>query len=170
MDLEIREAKAADYGEMCTLFDEGDAFHRQSLPHIFQEPTGPVRDRGYVLGLISDEAVGLFVAGAENQLVGLVCVIIRESPPVPIFVPRRYAVIDSLVVKARFRRAGIGRALVETAQEWAVTSGADSIELNVWEFNRGAVEFYQQLGFATASRKMARRLRLTNSHQDFRKT
>jgi ribosomal protein S18 acetylase RimI-like enzyme len=32
------------------------------------------------------------------------------------------------------------------------------IELNVWEFNRGAMAFYRQLGYRTTSRKMSKRL------------
>jgi ribosomal protein S18 acetylase RimI-like enzyme len=91
--------------------------------------------------------------------------VIRESealefyaaPEAPIFVRRRYAVIDNVVVKKKFRRAGVGRALVEKAHEWAVAEGADSIELNVWEFNREAIEFYRTLGYETTSRKMSRR-------------
>jgi len=158
MKLSIREAVASDYDDLCSLFDEGDALHRESLPHVFQKSEGPVREEEYVLGLTSDEAVGLFVAEVGNRIVGLVCVVIRESPAVPILVPRRYAVVDNLVVRESLRRAGIGRALMEKAHAWALAKGADVIELNVWEFNEGAREFYHRLGYETASRKMSRRL------------
>jgi ribosomal protein S18 acetylase RimI-like enzyme len=66
--------------------------------------------------------------------------------------------IDNLAVRKGFRRAGIGRALMEKAHEWALAKGVDIIELNVWEFNQGAIEFYHGLGYETASRKMSRRL------------
>jgi GNAT superfamily N-acetyltransferase len=158
MELSIREAVASDYDELCDVFDEGDALHRDNLPRIFQKPRGAVRGRDYVLGLIADEAVGFFVAQVGDRLVGLICVMIKESPEVPIFVRRRYTVVNDLVVKDGFRRAGIGRALMEKAHDWAVAEGADSIELNVWEFNREAIEFYQTLGYETASRKMNKRL------------
>jgi GNAT superfamily N-acetyltransferase len=158
MELSIREAVASDYDELCDVFDEGDALHRDNLPRIFQKPRGAVRGRDYVLGLIADEAVGFFVAQVGDRLVGLICVMIKESPEVPIFVRRRYTVVNDLVVKDGFRRAGIGRALMEKAHDWAVAEGADSIELNVWEFNREAIDFYQTLGYETASRKMNKRL------------
>ncbi len=154
----IRKAVASDYDNLCALFDQADTLHRKSLPQIFQKPSGVVRGRDYVLGLIADESVGLFVAQVEGRLVGLICVMIRESPEIPIFVRRRYAVIESVVVAEEHRRAGIGRGLVEKAHQWAVAEGADSIELNVWEFNQGAVEFYERLGYETASRKMSKRL------------
>lgn len=158
MKLSIREAAASDYHALCALFDEEDALHREYLPRVFHKPRGAVRSRDYVLGLIADEAVGFFVAQVGDRLVGLICVVIRESPEVPIFVRRRYAVVDNVVVKEAFRRAGIGRALMENAHEWAAAQGADSMELNVWEFNQGAIEFYQTLGYETASRKMSKRL------------
>ena len=153
----IRKASAADYEALRSLFEEGDALHREHLPHIFQRPQGPARGRDYVLGLIADPDVGLFVAQAEGQLVGLICVLVREAPAVPILVPRRYAVVDNLVVSEGFRREGIGRALMERAQAWAVAQGVEAIELNVWEFNRGAMAFYWQLGYQTASRKMSKK-------------
>lgn len=159
MQLNIREAVASDYASLCVLLDEGDALHREHLPGIFQKPKGAVRERDDVLGLIADEAVGFFVAHVRDQLVGLICVVIRESPEMPIVVRRRYALVDNVVVKREFRQTGIGRALMENAHAWAVAAGAESIELNVWAFNQAAIEFYKTLGFETASRKMNKRLR-----------
>jgi GNAT superfamily N-acetyltransferase len=158
MKLSIREAVASDHDDLCALFDEGDALHRENLPWIFQKPRGAVRERDHVLGLITDEAVGFFVAEVRDRLVGLICTVIRESSEIPIFVRRRYAVVDDVVIKREFRRTGIGRALMEKAHEWALAEGAGSIELNVWEFNQEAIEFYKTLGYETASRKMSKRL------------
>lgn len=159
MKVNIREAVASDYESLCILFDEGDALHQEKLPRIFQKPGGAVRERDYVLNLITDETAGLFVAQAGDRLTGLICITIRESPGLPIFVQRRYAVIDSVVVAEAFRRTGVGRALMEKAHEWSAARGAESIELNVWEFNREAIAFYETLGYETASRKMNKRLR-----------
>jgi ribosomal protein S18 acetylase RimI-like enzyme len=158
MDSSIRKAVASDYVGLCSLFDEVDALHQESLPQIFQKPRGCVREQDYVLGLIAEEAVGLFVAQIGDRLVGLICVRIKESSKVPILVERRYAAVDSVVVTREYRRVGIGRALVEKAHEWAVAEGAASIELNVWEFNQGAIGFYEELGYETVSRKMSKQL------------
>jgi GNAT superfamily N-acetyltransferase len=90
-------------------------------------------------------------------------VITRASPEIPIFVPRRYAVVDLAVVKEACRRTGVGRALMARAHEWALARGAESVELNVWEFKYDAIEFYRALGYETASRKMSKRLREVRS-------
>jgi ribosomal protein S18 acetylase RimI-like enzyme len=158
MELTIREATAADYADICDIFEEADALHRDHLPHIFQKPPGPVREQEYILGLLADENAGLFLAQLGSQVVGLVCVLAREAPAVPTFVPRRYATVDSLVVKQSFRRRGIGRALMERAQAWAQAKGLDNIELHVWDFNQEAIAFYEQLGYENLSRRMGKRL------------
>jgi len=43
-------------------------------------------------------------------------------------------------------------------QEWASVKGAIAIELNVHEFNRGAISFYRKLGYDTVSQKMSKLL------------
>lgn len=143
----IRKATSQDYDELCVVMDQIDALHRDNAPHLFQKPTGPVRDRDYILGLLADENVGLFVAEQEGKLVGFVHVVIRDAPAVPIFVPRRYAIIDSIAVREEYRGQGIGHALMAPAHDWAIAKGATSVELNVYEFNKHAIAFYQALGY-----------------------
>lgn len=158
MEVNIRNAVAEDYPALCELFDGVDALHRDNLPHIFQRPDGSIRDQEYFLGLMADENVGLFVAEIDGELIGFIHVIIRDAPPLPIFVPRRYAIIDSLGVKTEAQGRGIGRKLMDIAREWALAKGATAIELNVYEFNQTAIAFYQKLGYCTLSRKMIKRL------------
>jgi len=154
MDPRVRKATMDDYASVCALFDEMDALHRNHLPHIFQEPEGAARERDYYLGLIADENMALFVAEAGQQLVGFVHAIVRDAPALPVFVPRRCAIVDSIVVRSGFQKHGIGRRLMEKMQEWAIAKGATSIELNVYEFNEAAIAFYEGLGYLTLSRKM----------------
>jgi ribosomal protein S18 acetylase RimI-like enzyme len=158
MEVSIHKATAEDYNTLCELFDEADALHRGTLPHIFQKPNGPVRERDYYWGLIADENVGLFVAEVGEKLVGFVHAVIRDAPAISVFVPRRYAIVDGIGVKSEFQNHGIGRMLMDTVHEWAIAKGATSIELNVYEFNKTAIAFYQRLGYETLSRKMSRAL------------
>ena len=158
MEVSIRKATAEDYNALCELFDEVDALHRGNLLHIFQKPNGPVRERDYYLGLIADENVGLFVAEVGEELVGFVHAVIRDAPPIPVFVPRRYAIVESIGVKLECQKHGIGRMLMDIVHEWAIAKGATAIELNVYEFNKSAMAFYRRLGYETVSWKMSRAL------------
>jgi ribosomal protein S18 acetylase RimI-like enzyme len=111
------------------------------------------------VGLIADEHVGLWVAETGEKLVGFIHAIVKDSPVIPILVPRRYAIVDNLVVKSEFHNHGIGRILMDRVQEWAIANGATSIELNVYEFNEAAISFYERLGYQSLSRKMSKELK-----------
>lgn len=154
----IREAKKQDYEDLCSLIEQIDGLHRDNLPHIFQKTDGPARQREYILGLIGADNVCVFVAEESDQLIGFVNLFVRSSTDIPILVPRCFALIENLVVDERYRWRGIGRALLEHAQEWAVEQGATSIELTVYEFNRTARSFYERLGYETESRRMSKKL------------
>ena len=158
MEISVRKATANDYGTLCELFDEIDALHRDHLPHLFQKPGGAAREQDYYLGLIADENVALLVAEADEKLVGFGHTIVRDTPVFPVFVPRRYAIVEGIVVKSGFQNHGIGRILMDKMQEWATAKGAASIELNVYEFNKTAISFYERLGYQTLSRKMSKEI------------
>ena len=159
MEISVRKATADDYSSLCELFNEMDALHRDALPHIFQQPDGAAREKDYYLGLIADESVALLVAEAGGNLVGFVHAMVRDVPAFPVFVPRRYAIVDGIVVRSAFQHRGIGRRLMDNMQLWAVANGAASIELNVYEFNEPAISFYERLGYQTLSRKMSKELK-----------
>lgn len=159
MEINVRKATAEDYNALCELFDEGDALHRDNLPHIFQKPDGAAREQDYYLGLVADENVALFVAEVDEKLVGFVHAIVRDAPAIPVFVPRCYAIVDGIVVKSGFQNQGIGKILMDKMQEWAIAGGATTIELNVYEFNETAISFYERLGYQALSRKMSKELK-----------
>jgi ribosomal protein S18 acetylase RimI-like enzyme len=159
MKISVRKATADDYNSLCELFDEIDTLHRDNLPHIFQKPSGAAREPDYYLELIADENVALFVADAGKQLVGFVHALVRDTPAFPVFITRRYAIVDGIAVKSGFQNHGIGRILMDKMQEWAIAKGATSIELNVYEFNTSAISFYERLGYRTFSRKMSKELK-----------
>ncbi len=43
-------------------------------------------------------------------------------------------------------------------EEWAVTEGAEEIELNVMRFNSNAFEFYKKSGFEAVFTRMAKKI------------
>lgn len=163
MDINVRTATVADYSALCALFAEIDRLHNANLPHIFQKPSDVAREADDYAALIADERVALLVAEASETLVGFVHAVVREAPALPMFMPRRYVVVNELVVKSGFQGQGTGSSLMEKVQEWASANDATSIELNVYEFNHPAIAFYKQLGFQPVSRKLSKELPKNNS-------
>lgn len=159
MELVIREATLLDYENLCELFDEADKLHRDHFSERLQEPKGPARDKKFIFDLLANQAVGLFVVESDGKLLGLVQAAVKVAPPMSIFVPRCYVIVDTLVVKEGFRQQGIGQKLMDRVHHWAISKGASDVELNVYEFNKEANAFYQKLGYKTISRKMSKSLR-----------
>jgi ribosomal protein S18 acetylase RimI-like enzyme len=123
---------------------------------VFRVGDGAARTEDFIFKLIEDEDTALLVAETGEEVVGLVHVVTRAASDFSCVVPRRYANVESLAVRAGSRRQGIGSALMEEARRWAAGKGLAGIELTVWEFNTGALALYEELGYTTASRKLWR--------------
>jgi GNAT superfamily N-acetyltransferase len=88
----------------------------------------------------------VLVAEINGSVQGLVHAYIRpamEKPPEP--------VIQALVVDRDMRRAGIARALMDEAENWAVDLGFDSISLHTQTARADAIAFYDSLGYKRAT-------------------
>jgi len=154
----IRPAQAEDYEALCSVLAEADLMHRSALPDLFRVTEGPARDREYIADIIASENSVIMMAEIKGELVGALEARILEAPAIPIMVPRRYAVVDNVVVKQEHRRLGIGRALMDQAHHWAKDRGVSQIELSVYEFNKPALSFYRKLGYRTTSRRLRKTL------------
>lgn len=75
----------------------------------------------------------------------------EESPH--LFVPDRIAELESVVISASARRAGIGGALCRAVLDWSCTQGATEVVLEVRAASSAAVALYAGLGFTLAARR-----------------
>ena len=156
--MQIRAATPPDLSVLEKLFAEVDAHHRVLLPERFRAPDGPVRTEQHLLGLVTSSDSAVLLADDDGDAVGFATVVVRDTPPVPVFVPGRVGVVDTLGVAARARRRGVGRMLMAAAEAWLRERGARDLELTVYEVNADAIAFYESLGYRLLSRRMARTL------------
>jgi ribosomal protein S18 acetylase RimI-like enzyme len=70
----------------------------------------------------------------------------------------RHAHIFLLYVVSEHRRRGIGKALMEYVENWAMTRGDRQIGLQVFKSNQPALNLYNQLGYETQSLWMVKSL------------
>jgi ribosomal protein S18 acetylase RimI-like enzyme len=156
--MNIREANIHDLKDLNLLYDELDSFHITSLPAVFQRPRKRLRDQDYFVKAFSDPERVIFLA-EDKEIIGLVEILTRQSSANTILVPLKFAVVVDIVVKKQFQGKGIGHALMEQAETWAKEQKASLIELDVWEFNKEAKNFYESLDYETVTRKMWKRLK-----------
>ena len=62
--------------------------------------------------------------------------------------------IHEFGVDEAFRRQGAATAMIGFIRDYAAKNGFRRVELNMWEFNQGALAFYEAAGFATYRRYM----------------
>lgn len=155
--MKIRAVVQADHPRVDALFEQVDALHRDALPGVFRATPGPARSEAWLAERIAREDAALLVAD-DGGVVGLVEVREAHAPDSPLFQPRRYAVVDTLVAQPDRRGQGIGRALMDAAHAWAKSRDLDDVEVHVWEINPAARGFYEALGYTTRSRKLGRSL------------
>jgi diamine N-acetyltransferase len=154
----IRQAAAGDTERLLKLFAELDGFHLRAAPDRFVKP-----DPGYNHAEIQthtgqpDAAILVAEDSAFPHLIGFATVRVREFPALGVAPARRYAEIPHLGVAGHARRHGVGRALVREALAFAQAQGASALELDVQEFNAGAIAFYEAIGFRAQSRRMGMR-------------
>ena len=71
---------------------------------------------------------------------------------------RDYLDVDEFCVDENYRRQGIAGAMIHFIRDYAKEKGFNRLELNMWEFNRGALAFYEAAGFRTYRRYMEMKL------------
>ena len=158
MDINIRVASESDFAAICGVLEEGDALHRTALPDVFQPTNEEIRPRDFFLARMRGPDSVVLIACEAEFVRGVAEVVMKKVESRVMTRARRYGVLDNLVVATTHRRRGIGKRLVAESICWAKERGARQIELNVWEFNQGAIAMYDRLGFETLRQTMGIRL------------
>lgn len=122
----IREARESDVPAVIALFGMLDDLHRTGAPHQFRGSSQAPRSAQFVLALIRDLNGALIVAEAGARIVGHLAVTIESVADRGPLIPRRYAQVQDLIVTTSMRRLGIGKALVQAAERWALARGVNS--------------------------------------------
>jgi diamine N-acetyltransferase len=160
LNFSIRLAVVEDFLAISSLIGETDELHRAARPDLFRKPEGPPRDFEFIANLIAGPNSAILAAedDASGELVGFVIVRILEVAPNCARRARRFAEIGNLGVAKHARRRGIGETLVKHTFQWASARDVDAIELVVYEFNAGAISFYEALGFDVITRRLGYRM------------
>jgi ribosomal protein S18 acetylase RimI-like enzyme len=154
-EAEVRRARHQDWPAVQALLREVDELHARLAPTYFRASE---RAEAEWQRLLADPAAAAWVALAPagsagaRPPVGFLSLHVYDTPADPAMVPRRRGHVETLVVAARQRRRGIGRALLQTAAAWARGQGAVEMVLSTWAGNGEADAFYERLGYRVLTR------------------
>jgi GNAT superfamily N-acetyltransferase len=140
----VRQATPEDVPSLVALFQELDRM--QADWRVFTPRPGFYDEVGakYREALGHPDAVVVVAEDDEGEVVGMAY---GESRTPSRFSDERALELSGVVVRAGYRGRGVGRELVGEAARFAAERGIGWIELKTFAPNRGAMEFWEDLGF-----------------------
>lgn len=155
--MSVRFAKAEDLDRVNELRKQVNDLHSEALPAIFKKGF-PEELRDYVFAIFGDPLKKILVCERDDAICGVAILNHITRPSTPFMHERDFLDIDEFCVDEACRRQGVASELIDFISDYAKSQGFDRIELNKWEFNSGALEFYEAAGFTTYRRYMEKKL------------
>ena len=142
----IRKALEKDIPAINELLEQVLSVHANGRPDVFKANTKKYTDAELAL-LLQNENTPIFVAVDSNERVhGYVFCVFEEVKSHAILQDVKYLYIDDLCVRSTSRKQGIGKELYNFAVAFAKEYNCQQIRLNVWNLNKGAMQFYEKCG------------------------
>lgn len=149
----VRFAEEKDLNRVNELRKQVNDIHVEGRPDIFKAGFGQeIRDFAKVI--LNGENSDIIVVERDNLICGMACVDYVSKPETPYGKARSFYHVQEIAVDKAFRRQGVARELFEFMKRDAKERKLDKIELDVWEFNESAREFYLAVGFHEIRRWM----------------
>ena len=154
----IRFAKADELDAVNELRRQVNDLHVAGRPDTFK-PGFCEELRNFIHTIWEDPQREIVVAELEGRIVGFAVLNHIVRPENPFMYERDFLDIDEFAVDKNHHRQGIASEMVRFIVEHAREKDYSRVELNMWEFNRNALAFYEAAGFTTYRRYMEIRLK-----------
>lgn len=149
----VRFAEEKDLERINELRKQVNDMHVRGRPDIFKP--GFCREmQDLARELLQSEDGNIIVAERKGVICGMACVAYITKPESPYNLERKIYHVEEIAVDEGVRRQGTGTEMMEFMRQDARRRGFDRIELDVWEFNESAIEFYESNGFVVFRRFM----------------
>ena len=145
--MNIRHANPTDSHLLSTLCLDVQRLHAEHHADIFKMPVHEDFAKAFFDELLTDETTSIFIAEIEQEALGYVVCKLTERQESPFTYARRFLMIDQIGVRPAARGWGVGAALIQRAEELAKELGVQRIQLDSWDFNSRAHQFFERVGF-----------------------
>ncbi len=153
----VRFAKETELEQINVLRKQVNDLHVSGKPEIFKPGFSPEL-RDYIHAIWNDPEKEIVTAEMDGRVCGFAVLNHIIRPENPFMYERDYLDIDEFGVDTDCRRKGVASAMIEFIRNYAKEKGFRRLELNMWEFNQGALAFYEATGFRTYRRYMEMKL------------
>ena len=108
----------------------------------------------------------VLVAEDDGKVAGFVTVLTKVSSGELQDGDREYALISDLIVRASYRRQGLGQRLLDAAEQFAQSKQVSCMRIGVLAGNIAAEELYATNGYRTLFSELEKDLSKTAQHSD----
>ena len=141
----IRKAQEKDIERIYQLLEQVLRVHANGRPDVFKGK-GSKYSREQIKDIIACEKTPVFVADDNGTIKGYAFLEIEDRAETGALNAIKSLYVDDICVDESARGQGIGTLLYEKAKELAKEKNCYNLTLNVWDFNKNALKFYEKLG------------------------
>lgn len=145
--MDIRFANTDDIPGMLELLRQVGQVHHDIRPDIFR-PGCQKYDTAALTELLQDPTRPIFIADEGGHVAGYCFCVHKYCQDHPVMADRKELYIDDLCVDQACRGSGIATQLFHAVHRYALEQGFDTVTLNVWCGNNGAMAFYEKMGMS----------------------
>ena len=151
--MEIRFARENELDRVNELRKQVNELHVEGKPDVFKPGFGDEL-RDFIYTIWEDPEQEIVVADADGIICGFAVIHHIYKAENPFMHERDFIDIDEFCVDEGYRRQGVASAMITFIKNYTKEKGFKRLELNMWEFNQSALEFYENAGFKTFRRYM----------------
>ena len=157
MDFTVRKAVLEDCHRILPLQEQISKLHFEGRPDLFKNETRTYAEEQFQKWLDSPTHI-LLIAEVDGEIAGYAFSWVLQYRDHPTYQNFDSFYIDDIFVLEKFRRSGIGKALMAQCKEEAKRLNCKNLDLGVWSFNQDAIAFYESCGLKERAKRMELRL------------
>lgn len=153
----IRKAEIEDFNKVHRLIMQVHKLHVKERTDIYKD-VDPMNFEEFKNELSNSNNIYL-VAQLENKIVGICFSQIKEISNNRIMKDRKILNIGDICIDKKYQRNGIGKKLYNQIVQIAKEKNIHNVELMVWNFNKNAIKFYENLGMNVKNLKFEQKIK-----------
>lgn len=157
MDFTVRKAVLEDCRKILPLQEQIAKLHFSGRSDLFKNEVRTYTQELFQKWLDSPTHI-LLIAEVDGEIAGYAISWVIQYRDHPTYRDFDSFYIDDVCVLDKFRRCGIGRAMMARCVEEARNRKCKNVDLNVWSFNKDAIAFYESCGLKERTKRMELRL------------
>lgn len=145
-NITIRDMLPEETQRVGQLHHQIHRLHVNGRPDLFLPNTDDTATIGLMQWHAAQPNKRVLVAIREEQIIGYAVMQYLSREATPYSLPRRSIHVEEICVDETLKRTGAGRALMDFIYEEARKRCYPRVELDVWDFNESAHQFYEAVG------------------------